>query len=65
MIERKPLAPNNRSGVMRNAFLQSLGPEAFFIKFPKANEKPSIRVYARRSQRQNGEGFGGGRVVGH
>jgi hypothetical protein len=61
MINRKPLAPNNRSvPKLMSEFRQS---EAFYIKYPKSKEEPSIRLWARRG-RQNSEGFGGGRTVG-
>ena len=63
MIPRKPLAPNNRNGIMRGAFLSSLESVASSIKYPKSNEQPSIRLWARRG-RPNSEGFGGGNRVG-
>lgn len=60
MIQRKPLAPNNRNGSMRSAFLASLESEAIPAPlFPKSKELPSIFAYARAG-RQNSEGFGGG-----
>ena len=61
MLNRKPLAPNNRkpSSVLR-AFRSS---EALYVKYPKSKEEPSIRTWARRG-RPNSEGFGGGRIVG-
>lgn len=62
MINRKPLAPNNRNGSMRAAFLASLESEAITIKYPKSNERTSIFHYARAG-RQNSEGFGGGNRV--
>jgi hypothetical protein len=61
MIPRKPLAPNNRSVKTLMGEFSGLG--AFPIKYPKSNEQTSIRLWARRSQRQNGEGFGGGNRV--
>jgi len=62
MIKRRPLAPNNRkaSSLTKN-FRES---EAFSVKYPKSNEQPSIRIWARRG-RPTGEGFGGGSKVGH
>jgi len=62
MIDRKPLAPNNRNGIMRGAFLSSLESVAASVKYPKSNESPSIRLWARRG-RPTGEGFGGGNRV--
>lgn len=59
MMSRKRLAPNNRNGSMRAAFLESLQSEAAYIKYPKSNERQSIFHYARAG-RQNSEGFGGG-----
>ena len=62
MIQRKPVAPNNRNGRMRKAFLQSLESQATPIKFPKANESPSIVIW-NQAGRQTAEGFGGGNRV--
>jgi hypothetical protein len=63
MLNRKPLAPNNRNGSMRAAFLSSLESEGISVKYPKTkNDKPSMQVYARAG-RQNSEGFGGGNRV--
>lgn len=61
MLNRKPLAPNNRSvsSLMRE-FRQS---EVFYIKYPKNGERQSVFSWARAG-RQNSEGFGGGRIVG-
>jgi hypothetical protein len=64
MISRKLVAPNNRNGVMRNAFLSSLESQVASAKFPKSNERASIFHYLRPG-RQNSEGFGGGNRVGH
>jgi hypothetical protein len=61
MLDRKPLAPNNRTA---NSLIQEFrSSEVLYIKYPKSKEKPSIRLWARQG-RQNSEGFGGGRVVG-
>ena len=62
MLNRKPLAPNNRTGRMKKAFLASLKSEAVDIKYPKSKEKASIFNYARAG-RQNSEGFGGGNRI--
>lgn len=62
MLNRKPVAPNNRSGIMRAEFLSSLESQAISIKYPKSKEEPSIRLWARAG-RQNSEGFGGGNRV--
>jgi hypothetical protein len=62
MINRKPLAPNNRNGVMRNAFLASLESVAFSGRHAKSNERPSIRLWARRG-RSVDEGYGGGNRI--
>jgi len=60
MLDRKPLAPNNRiSDVMSSQFLASLESEAISVKYPKSKEEPSIVVHPQAG-RQNGEGFGGG-----
>jgi hypothetical protein len=59
MLARKPLAPNNRNGIMRNSFLAGLGSEAATIRYPKALEEPTVKHWARPG-RQNSEGFGGG-----
>lgn len=48
---------------MRGAFLESLESVATSVKYPKSNEAPSIRLWARRG-RPTGEGFGGGNRVG-
>lgn len=61
MLNRKPVAPNNRNGRM-SEFLSSLGPQAISVKYPKAIEKPSIKSWPRPG-RQNSEGFGGGNRV--
>jgi hypothetical protein len=61
MIPRKPLVPNNRT--VKSLMREFSDSGAFQIKYPKSNEQPSIRLYARASQRQNGEGFGGGNRV--
>jgi len=58
MLERKPLAPNNRKP-------PKLGTE--FTRAVKLYDKspinkPSIRLWAR-SGRQNSEGFGGGNRI--
>ena len=60
MIDRKPLAPNNRTpkGLMRE-----LASGAFNVTATKSNNRTSIFHWARAG-RQNSEGFGGGRVVG-
>ena len=62
MLERKPLAPNNRSiGKLMSEFRVS---EDTYIQYPKSNGRLSIFSYARAG-RQNSEGFGGGnRVMG-
>ena len=58
MQNRKYVAPDGRKEVYREfTYTQA--------KFPKSTERPSVTSWKRRSQRQNGEGFGGGRVVGH
>jgi len=61
MIKRRPLAPNNRkaSSLTKN-FRES---EAFSVKYPKSNEQPSIRIWARRGKPEGG--YGGGNRVGH
>ena len=60
MLNRKPLAPNNRTGdkLMRDF----RGSAALYIKYPKNGERQSIFTYARAG-RQNSEGFGGGNRV--
>ena len=61
MIERQPLAPNNRNGNSRVRAFKDSG----VVNQPvKSNEKPSIRLWARRG-RPTGEGFGGGNRVGY
>lgn len=61
MIERKPLAPNNRSvSKLKQEFAVS---EVFHIRYPKNGERQSVFSYARAG-RQNSEGFGGGRLIG-
>lgn len=62
MLNRKPVAPNNRNGRM-SEFLLSLESQAYSVKYPKANEKPSIPSW-KQAGRQNSEGFGGGYRVG-
>jgi hypothetical protein len=62
MLNRKPLAPNGRNGIMRGAFLASLESVASYSKFPKSKEEPSIRLWARRG-RPTAEGFDGGNRV--
>lgn len=57
MLDRKPLAPNGRTG---SSLMRELSSGAFFVKYPKSNERSSVFHYLRASQRQNGEGFGGG-----
>jgi hypothetical protein len=59
MTSRKYVAPDNRHGVMRSAFLASLDSEVAYIRYPKSNERASVFHYARAG-RQNSEGFGGG-----
>lgn len=59
MTDRKPLAPNNRNGVMSAQFLDSLKSEAISVRYPKSNERPSIVTW-KQAGRQNSEGFGGG-----
>lgn len=61
MIPRRPLAPNNRQGRM-SEFLKTLESVAPAPYREKANEQPSVRIWARRG-RQNSEGFGGGNRV--
>ena len=57
MLERKPLAPNNRR--LNSSFSVS---RAFNTKYPKNGERQSVFSYARAG-RQNSEGFGGGNRV--
>ena len=57
MLERKPLAPNNRR--LTSAFSVS---RALNTKYPKNGERQSVFSYARAG-RQNSEGFGGGNRV--
>ena len=60
MLERKPLAPNNRTpNTLMREFAAS---GAFHIKYPKNGERQSIFSYARAG-RQNSEGFGGGNRI--
>ena len=61
MLNRRPLAPNNRQGHMKQ-FMMSLGSEPAYINPEKAIERTSIFHYARAG-RQNSEGFGGGNRV--
>lgn len=60
MVPRKPLTPNNRTTKSLMREFQASGD--LHVKFPKANEAPSIRIWARRG-RQNSEGFGGGNRI--
>ena len=61
MLDRKPLAPNNRSiGKLMSEFKVS---EALHTRNYKSNEKASIVSHARAG-RQNSEAFGGGYRVG-
>lgn len=60
MVPRKPLTPNNRTPKSLMREFQASGD--LHVKFPKANEAPSIRIWARRG-RQNSEGFGGGNRI--
>lgn len=63
MLNRKPVAPNNRNGIMRAEFLASLESQAFSIKYPKTkNDKPRTKSWPQAG-RQNSEGFGGGNRV--
>lgn len=65
MLNRKPVAPNNRnSEIMSRQFLDELESQAISVKYPKSVEKPSIAVWPQAG-RQNSEGFGGGRIVGN
>jgi hypothetical protein len=62
MIPRKPTLPNNGSNLNRSFKRSS---QAFAN--PARNEGrelATIRSHVRRGKRQNGEGFGGGRIVG-
>jgi hypothetical protein len=47
---------------MRNAFLASLESVAFSGRHAKSNERPSIRLWARRG-RSVDEGYGGGNRI--
>jgi hypothetical protein len=63
LISRKPVVPNNRS--IKTLMGEFKAPRDFANQNRNSSrELASIRSWARRSQRQNGEGFGGGRVVG-
>lgn len=62
MIQRKPVAPNNRGGKMRQAFLQSLESQATPINYPKSYESPSIAIW-NQAGRQIAGGFGGGNRI--
>lgn len=59
MLNRRPLAPNNRHGVMGAQFLESLKSEAVRVNYPKSVERASV-VNWPQPGRQNSEGFGGG-----
>lgn len=60
MLNRKPVAPNNRNGVMSTQFLESLKSQATSVRYPKTkNDSPTIKAYPQAG-RQNSEGFGGG-----
>ena len=60
MLDRKPLAPNNRTANKLKREFRTSG--AFHTKYPKNGERQSIFTYARAG-RQNSEGFGGGNRV--
>jgi hypothetical protein len=62
MLNRKPLAPNNRNGTMRGAFLASLESAASTVNYPKSREESSIVIW-KTAGKQNSEGFGGGNRV--
>lgn len=60
MVPRKLALPNNGSGLKRNFGFSS----SFANRDRNANrELASIRNRVRPGKRQNGEGFGGGRIV--
>ena len=60
MLDRKPLAPNNRSiGKLMSEFAVS---EASYIRPRRTRERLTAFAYARAG-RQNSEGFGGGNRV--
>jgi hypothetical protein len=60
MLQRLPLATNNRRGSSLQREFSDSGVKHQPIK---SNEAPSIRTWARRG-RPTGEGFGGGNRVG-
>jgi hypothetical protein len=63
MINRKPLAPNNRNA---SKLMREFGvSEAFYIKYPKNGERQSIFTWARAGRAAQDDGAsGGGRIVG-
>jgi hypothetical protein len=62
MVPRKIALPNNGSSLNRN-FAAARG--SFADPGRNANRQlATTRSWARRGKRQNGEGFGGGRIVG-
>lgn len=63
MLERKPLAPNNRNGRMNSAFLQSLESGVTYVKYPKAREEARIKVYGSPGRPTSEGAFGGGNRV--
>lgn len=62
MLNRRPLAPNNRQGLMKQ-FLAELGSEPVYINPEKSIERTSIFHYARPGRQVSEGAFGGGNRI--
>jgi hypothetical protein len=60
MTPRIPVAPNNRNGKMRSAFLSSLGSQNAKVSFPKSNERASIVKWGGNGRGVQGESVNSG-----
>jgi hypothetical protein len=60
MTPRIPVAPNNRNGKMRSAFMSTLGSQNAKVSFPKSDERGSIVKWGGNGRGVQGESVNSG-----